>query len=124
LVSNVIVATGRTDAELAVAEAGVRALLAFYGSTPTYRPLMELEGYLELHLDLNRLAKDGRWADMAARIDDGVLESFAVRARPGDVAKAIAARYGDIADRVNLYLPYPTGSDLLAAAATGFAVGP
>ena len=123
LVSNVIVATGRTDAEMAVAEAGVRALLAFYGSTPTYRPLMELEGCLDLHLELNRLAKDGRFADMATRIDDGVLETFAVRARPGEVAKAIAARYGDVADRVNLYLPYPAGTDLLAAAATGFAAG-
>ena len=40
------------------------------------------------------------------------------------MAKAIAARYGDIADRVNLYLPYPTAPDLLAAAATGFAAGP
>ena len=102
----------------------MRALLAFYGSTPTYRPLMELEGYPELHLELNRLSKDGRWVDMAARIDDGVLESFATRARPGDVAKAIAARYGDIADRVNLYLPYPTDAGLLAAAATGFAADP
>jgi probable F420-dependent oxidoreductase len=124
LVSNVIVATGRTDAEMAVADAGVRALLAFYGSTPTYRPLMELEGHLDLHLELNRLAKDGRWADMAARIDDGVLEVFAVRARPDEVAKAIAARYGDVADRVNLYLPYPASTDLLAAAATGFAPAP
>jgi probable F420-dependent oxidoreductase len=122
-VSNVIVATGRTDAELAVAEDGVRALLAFYGSTPTYRPLMELEGYLDLHLELNRLSKDGRWADMAGRIDDEVLESFAVRARPGEVAKAIAVRYGDVADRVNLYLPYPTDTDLLAATASGFHVG-
>lgn len=82
---------------------------------------MELEGYLDLHLDLNRLARDGRWADMAARVDDGVLEAFAVRARPGEVAKAIAARYGDVADRVNLYLPYPTDTELLAAAAAGFA---
>ncbi len=121
LVSNVIVVTGRTDAEMAVAEAGVRALLAFYGSTPTYQPLMELEGFLELHRDLNRLAKDGRWADMAARIDDTVLEAFAVRARPGEVAKAIAARYGDVADRLNLYLPYPTDTELLAATAAGFA---
>ena len=118
-----IVATGRTDAELAVVEAGVRALLAFYGSTPAYRPLMELEDRLDLHLDLNRLSKEGRWGDMAACIDDDVLETFAVRAGPAEVAKAIAVRYGDVADRVNLYLPYPTDTDLLAAAAAGFAPG-
>ena len=119
-VSNVIVATGRTDAEMATAEAGVRALLAFYGSTPTYRPLMELEGLLDLHLELNRLARDGRWSDMAGRIDDTVLDTFAVRALPANVAKGIADRYGDLADRVNLYLPYPTDTALLAETATGF----
>ena len=120
MVSNVIVATGRDEAEMATAEAGVRALLAFYGSTPTYRPLLELEGYDELHVELHRLSREGRFPDMAARVDDDVLNRFAVRGEPHQVAKAILARYGDVADRINLYLPYPAGTDLLAEVLAGF----
>jgi probable F420-dependent oxidoreductase len=122
LVSNVIVTTGRDEAEMATAEAGVRALLAFYASTPTYRPLLELEGYDELHVELHRLSRDGRFADMAALIDDEILERFAIRAEPGAVGKAVLARYGDLAGRVNVYLPYPASADLLAGVPAGFGV--
>ena len=119
-VSNVIVVTGRDEAEMARAEAGSRALLAFYGSTPTYRPLLDLEGYDALHVELNRLSREGRFADMAAVIDDDVLERFAVRDEPAAVGKAILARYGDVAGRVNLYLPYAAPTELLAGVAGGF----
>ena len=120
LVSNVIVATGRDEAEMATAEAGVRALLAFYGSTPTYRPLLELEGYDGLHVELHRLSREARFPDMAALVDDDVLGRFAVRAEPQQVAKAVLARYGDVADRVNLYFPYTAGTELLADVLAGF----
>jgi probable F420-dependent oxidoreductase len=123
MVSNVLVATGRDEAEMATAEAGVRALLAFYGATPTYRPLMELEGYDGLHVELHGLSREGRWPDMAARVDDDVLGRFAVRGEPHQVAKAVLARSGDVADRVNLYLPYAAGTDLLAEVLAGFRRG-
>lgn len=40
----VVVAMGRTPAELDAAADGARRLLAFYGSTPAYRPVLEVEG--------------------------------------------------------------------------------
>jgi probable F420-dependent oxidoreductase len=120
MVTNVIVCTGRDETEMATADAGVRALLAFYGSTPAYRPLLELEGYDGLHLELNRLSREARFADMARLMDDDVVDRFAVRAEPQQVGKAILARYGDVADRVNLYLPYPAGTDLQAEVLAGF----
>ncbi len=120
VVSNVIVATGRDEAEMATADAGVRALLAFYGSTPTYRPLLQLEGYDSLHVELHRLSREARFPDMAALVDDDVVGRFAVRAEPHQVAKAVLARYGDVADRVNLYLPYAAGTELLADVLAGF----
>ncbi|MGH9011077.1 MAG: TIGR03617 family F420-dependent LLM class oxidoreductase [Acidimicrobiia bacterium] len=123
LVSNVIVATGRDEVEMATAEAGVRALLAFYGSTPTYRPLLALEGYDELHVELHRLSREGGFADMAALIDDDVLECFAVRGEPDAVGRSVLARYGDVAGRVNVYLPYAAPTELLASVARGFTGG-
>jgi len=40
-----IVAVGRDAEELAAARNGVRWLLAFYGSTPAYRPVLDVEGW-------------------------------------------------------------------------------
>ncbi len=123
MVANVIVITGRDEAEMVAAEDGVRALVAYYGSTPTYRPLMELEGLDALHADLHRLSEEGRLEEMAGLVDDDVLGQFAVRAEPAQVAKAVLARCSGVADRINLHLPYPAGTDLLADVLSGFRRG-
>ena len=39
---------------------GVRGLLAFYGSTPAYRPVLDVEGWGDLQPELNALSKTGR----------------------------------------------------------------
>lgn len=123
LVSNVLVAAGRDEEETVTAEAGVRALIAFYGSTPAYRPLLELEGYDDLHVELHRLAKEGRFAAMAALVDDDVLGCFAVRGEADQVGKAVLARCGGVADRINLYLPYAATPELLAEVLAGIRRG-
>ena len=67
VVPELIVCVGRDDDELAAADAGCRALLGFYGSTPAYRPVLEAEGRGELQPVLTRpVARAGRWDDMAA----------------------------------------------------------
>ena len=40
--------------------AGVRGLLAFYGSTPAYRPVLEVEGWGDIQPELNALSKRRR----------------------------------------------------------------
>jgi probable F420-dependent oxidoreductase len=86
IVPTVMIATGRTDEEIAAAEAGVAGLVAFYGSTPTYRPLLELEGLGDLHRELFGLSRQGRWAEMAGLVDHDVMDRFAVRGGPADMA--------------------------------------
>jgi probable F420-dependent oxidoreductase len=100
------VVTGRDEESMRAAAAAVRAQLAFYGSTPTYRPVLELHGWEALGDELSGLARRGDWDTMGDRIDDEVLSTFAVVAEPGDVATALLTRFGDIADRMALYLPY------------------
>ncbi|MGH9005519.1 MAG: TIGR03617 family F420-dependent LLM class oxidoreductase, partial [Acidimicrobiia bacterium] len=101
IVPMVMIATGRDETEMAVADAGVRGLIAFYGSTPTYRPLLELEGLGDLHAELFALSRQGRWPEMAALIDDDVLTRFAVRGEPKTLGPQIEACYGGLAERVN-----------------------
>jgi hypothetical protein len=43
---------------------------------------------------------------MGDRIDDDVLDAFAVRAEPEALAAAMRARYGDVVTRITFYAPY------------------
>jgi len=110
----VIVGVGRTDEELQAAK-GVSALLGFYGSTPAYRPVLDVHGWGDLQPDLNRLSKQGDWAAMAMLIDDEVLQTLAVHGTPTACADEIVRRYGAWADRVCLYFPFYEASDDLVA---------
>lgn len=112
VVVEVIVATGRTDDELAAAAAGARWLLGFYGSTPSYRPVLEVEGRPELLGELNTLSKRGEWAAMAARVPDELVRTIGVHGTPEDCAAEIVARFGGHADRVCCYFPgYPIADE-------------
>ena len=99
------VVTGADEQATRRAAEGVRSQIAFYGSTPAYRPVLELHGWGELQSDLNRLSKEGRGGEMGTLIDDEILETFAVVAEPGRVAAALRARYGDLVQRVSFYTP-------------------
>jgi probable F420-dependent oxidoreductase len=101
----VIAAVGRTDAQLAAASTGVRALLAFYGSTPAYAPVLEVEGRAELQPRLNVLSKRMDVGAMAELIDDDLLSTLAVRGTPEECAAEILRRFGDVAHRVCAYFP-------------------
>ena len=53
------VVTGTTDEERERAREGTKQQIAFYGSTPAYRGVLELHGWGDLQDDLNRLSKQG-----------------------------------------------------------------
>jgi probable F420-dependent oxidoreductase len=114
VVCEVIVCAGRDERELAAAEAGVRSLLSFYGSTPAYRPVLDLEGWSDLHEELHRLSRAGDWGTMAELVDDDVLHRIAVHGSPGECAAQITARCAGVADRVAFYLPYEADLGCLA----------
>ena len=97
-----IVVTGQNEEELEASKAAVRKQLAFYGSTPAYAPILECEGWGDLHPELNRLSKQGQWDEMAHLIDDQVLESIAIVGEPAQIAPAILRKVEGIADSVSL----------------------
>jgi probable F420-dependent oxidoreductase len=111
----VIVGVGRTPEELDAAARGVRGLLGFYGSTPAYRPVLEVEGWADVQPELNALSKRGEFAAMTELIDVDMMNTLAVHGTPEQCAAQIVARFGDHADRVCCYFPgYPV-SDLHVA---------
>ena len=96
------VVTGRTDEELVRNAQTTRQQVAFYGSTPAYRPVLELHGWGDAQEELNLLSKQGKWVEMADVIDDDMLDAFAVVGRPEELPQKLLARYGDIVDRISL----------------------
>jgi probable F420-dependent oxidoreductase len=100
------VVTGTTDEEIAAAATGVKQQIAFYGSTPAYRGVLELHGWGDLQTELNGLSKQGRWVEMGELIDDEVLHTFAVVAGPEGVGAELKRRYGGVVDRCSFYAPY------------------
>ena len=108
LVGPGFVVTGTTDEEMERAVAGTRQQIAFYGSTPAYRSVLELHGWGDLQDELNILSKRGQWAQMGERIDDDVLAAFAVVGAPEEIGPALTARYGDVVQRISFYAPYQT----------------
>jgi hypothetical protein len=113
------VVTGRTAEEMATADAGVRRQIAFYGSTPAYHGVLELHGWGDLGVELNRLSRgtdDDRWVRMGELIDDDVLAAFAVVAEPDALGPALVQRFGGVVDRFTFYTPYELDEAMLAPA--------
>ena len=100
------VVTGNDEEEMAQAAAGTRQQIAFYGSTPAYRPVLEAHGWGGLQDELNALSKQGKWVEMGNLVTDEILETFAVVGQPEHVAPELHRRYGDVIQRISFYAPY------------------
>ncbi len=120
VVGGAIAAIAGTAADQATADDAARNLVAFYGSTPAYRPVLDAEGHGELQPELRDLTRAGRWGDLAAAVDDDVLASIVVRGTPEQVARQLRARYDGLADRVGITIPHPIDLADVAALATAF----
>jgi probable F420-dependent oxidoreductase len=96
----VFVVTGADERAWQASRAGVCKQIAFYGSTPAYRGVLELHDWGPLQSELNRLSKLGQWDAMGSLIDDDILDAFAIVAPPDQVAAKLKQRYAGAIDRV------------------------
>ncbi len=109
LVSSVFVIPGDTQTEKAAASHPIRQQIAFYASTPSYAPVMELHGWGDTREQLSRLAAKGRWGEMPSLISDEMLDVFAISGTWLELPDKIMARYEGLLDRVMYYLPFVPG---------------
>jgi probable F420-dependent oxidoreductase len=121
VVDSTFIVTGRTEEEFAASTRRVREQLAFYGSTPAYRPVLELHGWGDLGDELNRLSRSraaDRWTVMGDLVDDEVLHTFAVVAEPSAVAARLAQRGAGVVTRYSINGVGVPDPDLLLQIAT------
>lgn len=90
-------------------ESFARAQIAFYASTPSYRPVFALHGWEEVAEQLSGLAARGEWGEMFGLVDEEMLGTFCVRAEAEALPAAIQARYWGLADHLALYMPFTPG---------------
>src|SRR5206468_3565886 len=100
-----MVAVGNDDAGVARAREGFRTRIAFYGSTPAYRIVLDAHGWGDLQPELNRLTKANDWASMPALITDDVLDTFVVSGRVDQIAGRLHERFGGLVDRISVDAP-------------------
>ena len=93
VVIGLIVGLGTTQDEIDQAKLSCASQISFYGSTPAYKGMLEVHGFEDLHLELNRLSKQGEWIKMREIIPDEVLQKFAIIGTPAEVGKELLSRY-------------------------------
>lgn len=109
VVGSAFVISSDDPAEREAMRAAARQQIAFYASTPTYRPVLACHGWLEVGEQLSQLASKQRWAELPALVGEEMLAAFAVEAAPAELGAALLERYDGLLDRVNLYLPFVPG---------------
>jgi probable F420-dependent oxidoreductase len=113
----VMVAAGHDDEQIARAREGARAQIAFYASTPAYKVVLDAEGFGDLQPQLNRMTKEGRWAEIPAQVPDALVDAVAVCCHFDDLADRLRARCGELADRLHMTAHWSNEPDRFAAVA-------
>ncbi len=88
-----------------------RQQIAFYASTPSYRPVLNWHGWGKVGEELSALAARGRWGEMPGLITDEMLETFVLIGSWDDIAGKLHAKYDGLLDRVGLYRPFVPGME-------------
>jgi len=115
LVLGPLTATGKDEAEVAVAWEKQRNLLGFLYSTPAYWPSLELFGWQDKGQQLLDMTRQGNWADMPRIITDDMLGQFVPRGTYPQIAQVFRERYAGLTRRVTFPIPLNPADDNLVA---------
>jgi probable F420-dependent oxidoreductase len=106
LYAPVFLAPGNTPGEVDAAVARARARMAFYGSTPTYRSLLDVLGYGDVADRLHQLVRERRMEELGGQLPNAVVEAVVLRGSYEEIGHALRARYEGVLDRVASYWPF------------------
>lgn len=98
----VFVVTGDTPEAKQKSEIEVKSRIAFYGSTPSYKAVMEHHGWEDVRVKLSGMAREGKWKDMWQEVSDEMLHEMAIVGEPGEIIPMIRERYAGLGDRICL----------------------
>ena len=105
--ASVFTVLGETEAERNASAAQIRAQIAFYASTPSYRVLLRHHGFEDLGKKLSAMARNGDIEEMAARVPDALMAEVSISSDFGSLGPALKARYDGLVQRIATYYPIP-----------------
>ena len=111
LSSSGFIITGPDSKTIATRKEATKQRIAFYSSTRTYFPVLELHGLQELGQRLHGLSLKGQWAEMTALVSDEMLETFAVIGGYDEVAGRMKEQLGGLVDEVGFNMKVSTPQD-------------
>ena len=117
--ASVFAAVGETRDEVRQVREAMRQQIAFYASTRSYRKVMDLHGWGDVCDRLHTLSVNGEWQKMGLEVSDDMLSEFLVEGSWNEIGGAIMSKYGDLVDRVRLYLPFD-GDEKWKSLVSGF----
>jgi probable F420-dependent oxidoreductase len=111
-----LIVTAADDAALERRVSDVRARIAFYASTRTYRPVFDTHDWGDVAEHLSTLSKQKRWDEMEALVTEEMVETIAVVAPHDRLAQAVRSRYAGICSKVEFSIPLvePGDADTLS----------
>ena len=92
--------TGPDSRTIAAQKEAAKQRIAFYASTRTYFPVLELHGYQELGQKLHELSLKGQWAEMTGLVSDEMLDTFAVIGGYDEVGQQLKEQLSGLVDEV------------------------
>ncbi len=104
--ASLFAAVGETSQEVEKAREALRQQIAFYASTRSYRKVMELHGWGDVCDRLHALSLKGEWRRMGSEVGEEMLSEFVVEGSWGEIGAIVKKRYGELVDRVRMYLPF------------------
>ena len=95
------IVSGKDEETFEKAKLEAKNRIAFYGSTPAYKNVLAVHGWGDMQFELNKLSKEGKWAEMGEMITDEILNVMGVMGEPSGIVAEIQSRYGDFTDRTS-----------------------
>ena len=97
--SPIMVVAGDSEEAFERSKNAVKMQLAFYASTPAYRPVLDLHGWGDVQARAKQLSKQGKWLEVGALINEQMLDAFAVVCEDLEQLPALmAGRYSGLVD--------------------------
>ncbi len=109
--SSIFVIPTDDSQQAAKCENEIREQIAFYASTPPYRPVFDLEGWGDVADELKAGAARSQWNELPSLITDEMLDRFVLRGTWADLPEKVLQKYDGLLDRVSYYFPIVPGEN-------------
>lgn len=106
-----LIATAPDAAALERVVRTVRARVAFYLSTPSYRRAFAVHGWEHIAEQASVLSRAQRWEELPALVDDELLHTIATVGTYDEIAAKLNERYADRVQRLEFSIPVNTEAD-------------